>query len=279
MKNPDLTIISVTYNSKQVISQFLKNISDDFNIIIADNASKDGTADFIKGNYIQVEVVELPQNTGYGRAANVALNKVTTDFCFLLNPDIIADTGEILKLLEQAKQQPNLGVISPATSKDEFDASKTSPEKVTWVVGATMLFNMKNLKQIGFFDENIFLYYEETDLCKRMLKAGFDILICKNIYLEHLVGKSSAPNPKIEYLKYWHSGWSKLYFNKKYLAKNEYLKKTFSQTFMYLLKFIIYSLMLNNKKTKYKARLAGSIAFLIGKKAFDENGNPRGITI
>ncbi len=279
MKNPNLTIISVTYNSKQVISQFLKNIADDFNIIVVDNASKDGTADFIKENYPQVKLIRPDVNIGYGRAANVALQKTTTDFCFLLNPDIIADTGEILRLLEQAKLQPNLGVISPATSKDEFDPSKTLPEKTEWVVGATMLFNMKNLRRIGFFDENIFLYYEETDLCKRMLKAGFDILICKNIYLEHLVGKSSSPNPKIEYLKYWHSGWSKLYFNKKHLAKNEYLKKTFSQTFMYLLKFIIYSLMLNNKKTKYKARLAGSIAYLTSKKAFDKNGNPRGITI
>ncbi|MDX1949632.1 MAG: glycosyltransferase family 2 protein [Rickettsiales bacterium] len=279
MKNQDLTIISVTYNSKEIISQFLKDIYQKFEIIIVDNASKDGTADFVRDNFPEVKIIKSEKNLGYGRGANLGLQSLSTDYAFLLNPDIISDEAAIINLLEVAKNTKNLGVLAPATDENEYIKSENFiAEKTNWVVGATMLFKMENLKKIGFFDENIFLYYEETDLCKRIEKAGFEILICKNILLKHLVGKSSTPNPKIEYLKYWHSSWSKFYFYKKHLSLQNFRKKSLSLSFSYLLKYLLYIISFNKLKAiKYKARLAGGINFLLGAKAFDEAGNPRGL--
>ena len=70
---------------------------------------------------------------------------------------------------------------------------------------------MEKLRNIGFFDENIFLFSEEDDLCDRTLEAGYGIRFCPDVYFEHLVGQACASNPKIEYMKWWHFGWSTCY--------------------------------------------------------------------
>ncbi len=278
MLNKELTIIAVTYNSASLIRQFLKEVAGKFEVIVVDNASRDDTCSIIE-SFHEVKLIRSPVNIGYGRAANLALREVKTDYSFLLNPDIITDYVEIIKLLEVAKAHQKSCVIAPATDKAIYDrTSMQSIELAEWVVGAAMLFNMKNLSSVGFFDEEIFLYYEETDLCKRILKSGQNILLCRSVLLEHLVGKSSAVSTRTEYLKSWHAGWSKLYYFKKHFSGSRYLAKKLSVIFKYLSKFIVYSLIFNRDKSlKYKARILGVMSFVFGRKAFDKNGNPRGI--
>lgn len=273
----ELEILIVAYNSKEILSETLASIagSSKYKITIIDNASKDNLGDFINQNYPNINYIYNSVNQGYGRAANIGLKQSDAAYTLLLNPDVKTNEAQILELLESARKLENSAITAPCVDKSEIADSK---ENVLWVVGAIMLFNMEKLNKVGFFDENIFLYYEETDLCKRVIDSGYNITKCNNIYMEHLVGKSSTPNEKIEYLKYWHSGWSKIYFEAKNLSGFEAKFKPYNLLLKYMLKKVIYYFSANDiKKLKYNARFSGALAYVKGEKAFDKNGKPRGL--
>lgn len=271
----ELTIIIVTYNSKEAIDKCLNGIvSENFDILIVDNASSDGGLEFLQQKYNDVRVINSGKNLGYGRAANIGFKAATTEYALLMNPDVTTSKEAILELLKTAKENKNSAICAPRTYKDRI----SKIENVDWVSGAVMLFDMKKLKDIGLFDENIFLFYEETDICKRTKNLGYDIMLFNDIYFDHMVGKSSGFSEKISYLKYWHGAWSRFYFNKKHLSQANFFKKSLSYILKFILKYFMY-MFLNNKekKVKYKASINGAMAFLTGEKAFDTNGNPKGI--
>ncbi len=135
-----------------------------------------------------------------------------------------------------------------------------------------MLFDMNKLREIGFFDENIFLFAEETELCERTIKAGYEIKLCRDVYFNHLVGQASPPNPKIEYMKWWHFGWSQCYLMTKHNHTTWYknpLRKWIN--------YRIHSFTSNSstKRLKWGAKADGARAFIRREKAFDKNGNAK----
>jgi hypothetical protein len=140
-----------------------------------------------------------------------------------------------------------------------------------------MFLNMKIMRKIGFFDEGFFLYCEDNEICKRVIKKGFKTAIINDLKLLH-IGNSSSKITKQESEKiYWHKfGWSKLYYTQKihgsFIARLKAIRM--------ILKFSIIcakELILNRKISTIKSQsLKGSIAYFIGLKAFDKNNNPRG---
>lgn len=268
-----LTIIIISYNSSTVICQCLSGAieTNRYKVIIIDNASTDSSADELKERFPEVEVIALEQNIGYGRATNIGLNKTKTPYAILLNPDLLAEPSAIDRLLDYAKRSASSAAIfAPAVKKKDF--SSTPPEPVPWISGSAMLFDMEKLKEIGLFDENMFLFSEETDLCRRTIDFGYQILLCHDIYMEHLKGQSSSKNPKVEYMKNWHFGWSHAY----YFTKHElaYGKKNLHRMFWsYSLKTCV--ALKKEKREKYKARATGVHAFIKGEKAFCLDGKPQ----
>jgi GT2 family glycosyltransferase len=167
--------------------------------------------------------------------------------------------------------------MAPRTRRDKpFDGDLPFEEQ-RWVSGAAMLFPRIMIDQIGAFDENIFLFSEEVDLCERARKAGYDIVISNNIYMDHAVGGSTGFNPRINYMKNWHMGWSRLYYDAKHGRKPAFIRRTLLSLLKYGAKFLLNLISGNkNKFVKYKGLLAGSISYLMGRAAFNENGEPRG---
>ena len=138
-------------------------MSERYRVIIVDNASTDGSADKLVERYPHVEVLNLQQNIGYGRAANIGFDRATTEFALLLNPDVKASLEQIDQLLSHAlKCQKDTAVLAPLIGNQAVPLTDAVPETVDWVSGCAMLFNLKMLQQVGFFDERIFLYFEET---------------------------------------------------------------------------------------------------------------------
>lgn len=272
----DLTIIIVTYNSKNIITDCLNGIIDSsFRIILVDNASSDETVKVVLSNFPSVEIIKSDKNLGYGKAANLAFRQTKTRYCLLMNPDVITTSETIKYLFEKSINFGNAGIFAPRLRKDNYDKSKEYEFK-DWVSGAMMLIDMEKLNQVGFFDENIFLFFEETDLCKRFLLKGYKIIMFNDIYVRHLTGKSSSINEKILYMKYWHFAWSRFYFNKKYKSSVGFTRSSISYLSKFLLKFLFYSLSDNfEKKIKYKASISASISFLLGTKAFNKTGCPK----
>ena len=268
-----LTIVFVSFNSHAMFSSSLPQLANDpsFRIIIVDNNSSDGTATQLRQRFPSIEIIEQAQNIGYGRAANVGLRKADTQYALLLNPDIITTPSDIKKLLSHAySDRSNTAIWAPATDmKDYLDAP---PKKVKWVSGGAMLFDTEKIKQIGLFDENIFLFSEETDLCERTLKAGYPIKLCTDIFFKHLAGQSCPPSEKTEYMRWWHFGWSQCYR----IVKNGH-NTIYRNPYTKYLGYLIHSFTATSKakRKKWEAKADGALAFARGEKAFRADGSPQ----
>jgi GT2 family glycosyltransferase len=266
-----ITLIIISYNSYDILRKCQDDLlkSSRYRVIIVDNGSPDGSAERLQQEYPVVEVVALTQNIGYGRAANIGIGKTTTPYAYLLNPDLYATAEIIEKMLETAAEYKGCGVaiLSPAVKPVNF--TRTGCRECKWISGSSMLFDMEEMKKIGFFDEHIFLFSEESDLCLRTRKKKKKIVMNTDIYLKHLKGQACPSTPAVVQLKGWHFGWSRAYYRAKHRidqGKKSARRKVLNYTFKALFSFD------PTRRLKYKARAAGARAFLAGTPAFDSNG-------
>lgn len=268
-----LTIIIVSFNSTEVIGRCLSDLLGKIQcrVLIIDNASTDRRAAGFSSQFPNVDVILLGTNTGYGRAANVGLRMADTRYALLLNPDLTVSAEQVEKLLHYAQQDTeNTAIWGPATRKEDFE--DVPPRHVNWVSGSAMLFDVEKIKRVGLFDENIFLFSEETDLCERTIKAGDSIKLCPDVFFDHLVGQSSHPSPEIEYMKWWHFGWSQCYRMTKH-GQCTFWKNPRRKQFSYRLHS--FTALSAGRRTKWQAKADGALAFIRGEKAFDSAGNPQ----
>jgi len=268
-----LTLIVVSYNSSPIISRCLHEVitSKKFPVLLIDNASPDGSAATLSETFPEANVVAMNRNIGYGRAANVGLHKTKTPYALLLNPDLTATVDEIKKLLAHTQNdRGNTAIWSPATHRKNLTGKP--PKNVKWVSGSAMLFDVEKIKKVGLFDENIFLFSEETDLCERTLEAGYEINFCGDVFFDHLAGQASPFDPQIEYMKWWHFGWSQCYRMTKHNRCTRF-RNPHRKHLSYRL-HTLFAVSLAQRK-KWRAKADGAQAFVRGEKAFDEKGLPQ----
>lgn len=277
----DVTIIVVTFNSSHCIpalTDFLTNIS---NVFVVDNASDDNTAFEVHRTLPNATVFQNKCNLGFGAANNRALAAVTTPYALLLNPDCLPTTEFFEGMLKEAVKFPNAAIIAPhlirrngepevsyrwpATDWKSSGPKAEGPCCVGFVCGAVMLLNMEVMKEIGFFDETFFLYYEDEDLCQRVFKQGKQIVVVPEIEIVHLSrGSVKGANPlKSEFIRGFHHAQSKLIFETKHFGITN-SKQLQRNTFLLALLTLLPRLLL--PQPKYIARLIGRIAGLLSYK-------------
>lgn len=265
-----ITLLIVSFNSASTLIQCQAELlaSGRFPVVVIDNASTDGSADRIAKAYPSVRVLRMDRNMGYGRAANRGLAEVETPYAFLLNPDLEVTADGVQSMLDFAQTHASeASLFAPAVV--ERDARHEGAMSRDWIIGAAMLFKMKNFEDVGFFDESIFLFYEETDLCRRLRQRGQRILLNTDVHMHHLGGQSSCPNSNVEALKNWHRGWSYLY----YLRKHGLIQGWWAPRRLYL-RYVLKALLARKqvKRDKYLARAAGIRACLSDETAYMTNG-------
>ena len=169
------------------------------------------------------------------------------------------------------KNNPNYKIL-----KKDLSFENSKPFKVDSVDGFAMLLNLKRIKKLSdfkdqnLFDENIFLYLENDDLCKRISKNFENIFIVPKSKINHLGAKgvSKKYSEQIELSRNWHWIWSKFYFNKKHYGFLFAVVNGFPTFFSGLIKFTYYYLIKNNKLKKiYFNRVSGYLSALIGRKS------------
>ncbi len=272
--NIDISVVTVSYNSSAVLPHLLDVFRDSgLAVTVVDNASTDGTRELVRSNYPEVELIENSTNLGYGRAANVALKGAETPFVLLLNPDVTLHLEQVIKLLRRAKDHPCASIISAATTLEKYDEN-VEVESVEVVLGAVMLLNMNRLKEVGFFDEKFFLFFEETDLCRRSIDHGLEVLLCRDILMPHVKGRSTPSSEKIQFVRNWHYAWSQCYFNRKYGYERALTVRM--QVYKIRMKALLARLLGNRPLyKKYLAKAAGRYAFMCGIEAFDDYDRPQ----
>lgn len=267
---PDLTIIIVSYNSASVIIDCLGALIDAMphQVKVVDNTSRSGDVDRLEQRFPALDILRLDHNLGYGRAANAALQDVRSRYALLINPDVIIDSRQIMELLEQAEAYPQGAIFGPATSRKHQQISTPAQEQDA-ISGSCMLFDMEKLRPLGGFDDNIFLFSEEVDLCWRAREVGYKVLLLPRIYVEHLAGQSSGSSDAVEYMKNWHFGWSRSYFYRKH--QQDHGKHALRRRYwLYSWKALIARR--HYDQVKFRAIRDGIRAFRSGKGAFLGDG-------
>tara|TARA_B110001452_G_C15227072_1_gene425239 strand:+ start:173 stop:1018 length:846 start_codon:yes stop_codon:yes gene_type:complete len=275
--NKELTIIFVSFHSQKRIIKYLKQFKDKFKVIIVENSSDYSLKKKIK-RFSNSKVIINQKNTGFGAGSNLALRKVKTKYALQIDLDTKFSNESINKLVKQANKIRDFAIVGPFVKnfkykKKQFIKKKISKNinQMNFIDGCCLLFNMKQIKKIGFFDTNIFLYYEETDLIKRCVDNSKKVLMIDNIKIYH-EGRSSSNaklNPIIEVNRNWHYMWSKFYYFKKHYNYFYAFIKIFHHFISSVFKVLINQIIGNEKKKLiYKARLSGCINAMLLKKSW-----------
>ena len=287
-KLSDLTIIIVTFRTNiSILKDCLKSIDPSVKVLIVENSDNFINSEEIKKNFNNVNILCTGSNLGMGGGNNFGLEKVKTNFSLILNPDIICEKNFFENIIQYLNDDFEYSIIGsqyldntiwkPAgffSKKNNIDIKfDKNLTKVDWVVGCSMLINLKKFKTKKIFDENFFLFFEEFDLCKRTLINGNLIYSSNKLLVKHLGFKGSfASDVKYEIdalkLKNWHYMWSQFYFNKKY----EGIFISYIKGMASLLKNsikILFNVITNNKleTIKYKFRFSGLLSSMLTKKS------------
>ena len=273
MSNKDLTIIITTFKSEDNIEKCLNSIDPSVKVIVVENSSNNVFKRNIENKFSNVDCILTSDNLGYGRANNIGLNKVETNYSLILNPDTVLSNDTLSNFFTIVSENKDFSIIGPVQSKTEFHVKNNNSEllKTDKVEGFAMFLNMKKFINIGFFDENFFLYLEEIDLCKRVKNQNGDIYIAPNIKIFHMGAKSVNKifSRQIELTRNWHWMWSLFYFNKKHSNYFNALILVMPTLFSSIFKILFYSLLHETKKKEiYSQRLSGLINSILGKASW-----------
>jgi len=269
----DITIVLISFKSRDKIKKFIKNISKKFRIIIIENSCDYELKDEIKS--ADNVSIFLKDNIGYGRAANFAKSKLSTKYFLLCNPDLENINDNAIEIFYNIAENlyPNFLSLGPSYKDNEIN-KKFNHIKKNKISGACMFLNTLSFNKLDGFDENIFLYFEEDDLCKRGNNLRLFSYQLNNLIIQHDIGTSSSnineiEKRKIKELTLWHFIWSKFYFYKKHYGKIIAIIYFIPVIFRILFKIFLTKLMSdveNNKK--YRIRLSGLISSILGKKSY-----------
>jgi len=263
----DFTFIIVTYKSEKLIFSCLKELPKKSHKIVIENSSNFKLKHKLEKCFNNTKCYIMRENLGYGRANNYGIKKAKTQYVFIINPDVILKFKIFLKIIKILKNE-KFSLAGLLEKGDNFNFENKLVLERDHLKGFAMIINRKKMSSL--FDENIFLYLEEIDLCKRIKKKNGRIIVL-NIKVPHLGGLSHEKKYEIEMEKSrnWHWMWSKFYFNQKH---NNYLYAfliTFPNFFSSLIKLIFF-IILNNEKNinKYKMRSSGLLNAFLKKKSF-----------
>lgn len=216
------------------IESIFKNTTDiNYEIIVVDNKSEDNTIQILKNNYPEIIIIENKFNYGFAKANNIGIKESNSKYVFLLNPDTILINDVISILYTFMEEEKNIDVSccgSTIFNEDKtlqesfgkfpslkqilfelglksifsnfyneklstgFKNYKFELREVEHIIGAGMFIRKDIFNKIGYFDEDFFLYYEETELCYRMKKNNLKLFYIPEAKLLHYKGKSESPS-------------------------------------------------------------------------------------
>ena len=274
----NITFIIVSFKSEKIIDDCLKSLPKNSKIIVIENSNNYNLKKSLELKYDNIEVL-ISENNGMGASNNLGILKSETKFAYVLNPDVKFKKDTFENLIAAAIKITDFAILTPINSDIKFPNFKILKQNknindsiisVDSIDGFSMLINKEKFINQKFFDENIFLYLENDDLCKRVKKSGQKIFVIKNSIIDHKGSSSSSikNDPEFEYLRNWHWMWSKYYYNKKHYGILIALIKIFFNLASAIFKYVFYSLTLNNyKKNIFKMRISGIINSILGNKS------------
>jgi len=243
----ELSVILVNYNDRVHLPACLSSLEKALSglsseIILVDNHSDDGSSALVRSSFPWVTLIENERNVGYPAANNIGFKRSQGAFVLFLNPDTVVPPAAAAALLAEIKAHPEVGAIGPAlvheTGGFQVSFGKTvgffselrqklilnpyykmalrdsfKPLEVGWLSGACLLVKRAAVEAAGLFDESFFLYFEDIDLCRRIVSQGFKLVYFPAVRVFHKGGAATSLRrwkSRLEYRR------SQLYFYWKY---------------------------------------------------------------
>jgi GT2 family glycosyltransferase len=258
-----ITIIIVSFKSENVIHNCLSTINKKYSVIIVENSSDFIFKKKIEKKYKNVKCILAKKNLGFGKANNIGLYAANSNYVLLLNPDTKLKKDTVRILIKNANKIKNFALLAPVIinekeknygyfqNKNVLKNNKNNLFEVDFIKGFAMFFNKKKFNKIKFFDEKIFLYLEEIDLCKRIKNVDEKIYVIPSAKVYHVGGKSHDMkfSHELELSRNWHWMWSLFYFNKKHYGFAYALKLTAGKLLSSFFKIFFYIFILEFKKS------------------------------
>ncbi len=273
MINKDITAVITSFKSENKIIKCIESLGQNISIIVIENSNDKNLKIKLERNYTNVKCILSEQNLGYAKGNNLGLSLVNTKYALIINPDATVHIQTINNFLSTAKDKPNFAIIAPFIQENDQDDSESANEiiEVKSVKGFAMFLNLKQFEEIGFFDENFFIYFEEIDLCKRLIKKRKKIFLDSNIKITHAGGTSheNEINHEMEKSRNWHWMWSTFYYHKKHYGYFFAFLKILPKLFSSMFKSVFYIIILNKeKKDIYYCRFQGILNSILLRKSW-----------
>ena len=268
MSESKITIVITSYKSDNKIYNCLDSINNRYKVIVVENSDNVSFKHKLETRYSNLTCILAGENLGYAKGNNLGLSKVNTPYALILNPDTIVHENAIEKFFYKAEKINDFAIIAPA-AQDEKNESNNSKNfiEVDTVKGFAMFLKLSEFNEVGFFDDNFFIYLEEIDLCRRLRKKNKKIYLDPEIIINHQGGSSHDEkyNFEMELSRNWHWMWSTFYYTKKYNGLFFAIISTSRKFISSILKYIFYLIIRNeSKKCIYKQRMSGLFNAMIG---------------
>ena len=228
---PKTAVVILNYNTADYLQRFLPGLIAsceglDAQVVVADNASKDGSVALMQERFPQVPLIILEQNYGFTGGYNRALAQVEADYYVLINSDIEVPVDWLKPLTEWMDSHPNCGACGPKllsfNQRDTFEYAGAAggrldkygypfcrgrvmqkiekdhgqydtPADVLWCSGACLMVRSSIWKALGGLDDRFFAHMEEIDLCWRMQLRGWNVTLVPQSFVYH-IGGGTLPN-------------------------------------------------------------------------------------
>ena len=274
MNNKDITAVITSFRSENKIINCIKSLGKDIKIIVIENSNSTQLKEKLEKEYLNLKCILSDENLGYAKGNNLGLSLVKTKFALIINPDAAAHEDTIDNFLSTAKLKSDFAIIAPYIQEEKNNINLETAKgifQVKRVKGFAMFLNLEQFKNIGYFDENFFIYFEEIDLCKRLIKNNKQIFLDSNIRINHKGGTShdNSINYEMEKSRNWHWMWSSFYFHKKHYGYFLAIIKISPKLISAFLKMIFFKLISNKqKKDIYYCRFDGILNSILLKKSW-----------
>jgi GT2 family glycosyltransferase/peptidoglycan/xylan/chitin deacetylase (PgdA/CDA1 family) len=236
---PDVTISIVNHCNREEVLECLRSLQEtaaralEVEIVVLDNASDDGSVEAIRAAFPEVRVIAQPYRAGFGENHNRVIRSSSSRYVFVLNDDTRVDGAAIAAMVRYLDEHPNVAVVGPKIvgpgeveppsawrfpspaacalfaltfgTAGIVQSHGSEPRPADWVSGSAMMLRRSALDVIGLFDDQIYMYMEETDLCRRLWDAGYEIHYLPTVSIFHEGWGSTGPIPDRRTNELWRS--------------------------------------------------------------------------
>lgn len=227
---PKVSIIVLNWNGKKFLKDCLDSLKKltypSLEVIVVDNNSTDGSSEFVKRNYPKFTLIENKRNYGFAGGNNIGFHASGGEYVLFLNNDTVVTPSFLEPLVQNCEKDPKIGCVQPQIrlidNKSTLDqvgsylsfvgflyhygykkkySEKTygKQREIFSAKGACILLPRKVFEEIGLFDEDFFIFFEETDLCFRVWLSGRKVLYEPKSLIYHVVGGDTTASDKYKY--------------------------------------------------------------------------------